>query len=170
MNFIILIIMKTKRNSYRNTFILMGKTLMLKQFQFIVLAGLLVTAVSCKKDTVDPNVKFVATINGASETPANASAATGTATLTFNKDTKIFSIVVNFSGITATASHIHKAAVGVPGSVIFGFTSPITSPVNYTSVALDSTQQADLNANLYYVNIHSAAFPAGEIRGQLIKQ
>lgn len=78
--------------------------------------------------------------------------------------------MVNFSGITATASHIHKAAVGVPGSVIFGFTPPITSPINYTSVALDSTQQADLNANLYYVNIHSAAFPAGEIRGQLIKQ
>jgi len=170
MNHIILIIMKTNRNSYRNQFILMAKTLRLKQFLFIALAGLLVTAVSCKKDTVDPNVKFVATINGANETPANSSTATGTATLTFNKDTKIFTIVVNFSGITATASHIHKGAAGVPGDVIFGFTPPITSPINYTSVALDATQEADLNANLYYINIHSSAFPAGEIRGQLIKQ
>ncbi len=162
--------METKRNSYKNPFILMGKILMLKQLQFIVLAGLLVTAGSCKKDTVNPNVKFMAAINGVSETPANASAATGTATLTFNSDTKIFSVVVNFSGITATSAHIHKGTVGVPGGVIFGFTSPITSPINYTSVALDSTQQADLNANMYYVNIHSTAFPAGEIRGQLIKQ
>jgi hypothetical protein len=72
--------------------------------------------------------------------------------------------------MTATASHIHKGAVGVSGDVIFGFTPPITSPISYTSVALDATQEADLNANLYYVNIHSTAFPAGEIRGQLIKQ
>ena len=65
---------------------------------------------------------------------------------------------------------IHKGAVGVPGGVVFGFPAPITSPIDYTSVALDSTQQADLNANMYYVNIHSAAYPGGEIRGQLIKQ
>ena len=78
--------------------------------------------------------------------------------------------MVNYSGVTATNSHIHKGAAGVSGGVVFGFTSPITSPVNYTSVALDAAQEADLNANLYYVNIHSAAFPGGEIRGQLIKQ
>ena len=145
---------------------------MLKQIQFIFLAGVLIIAGSCKKDDPDPdpNVIFLATINSASEVPVNASTATGTATLTFNKDTKIFSIVINFSGITATNAHIHKAASGVSGGVIFGFTLPITSPVNYTSIALDTTQEADLFANLYYVNIHSAAFPGGEIRGQLIKQ
>jgi hypothetical protein len=137
----------------------------------LFLAGVLVFAVSCKKsDTTSSDVIFKATINGASETPANASTATGTATLTFNTDTKIFSIVVTFSGITATASHIHKGDVGVAGNVIFPFPTPITSPINYTSAALDASQEADLNANLYYVNIHSAAYPGGEIRGQLIKQ
>ena len=171
-NYLIMIVMRTKTNNFKNPLILMGKLFMLKQIQFIALASVLITAGSCKKDdpAPDPNVKFLATINGATEVPANASAATGTATLTFNKDTKIFSIVVNYSGVTATNSHIHKGAAGVSGGVVFGFTSPITSPVNYTSVALDATQEADLNANLYYVNIHSAAFPGGEIRGQLIKQ
>jgi hypothetical protein len=146
-----------------------GQLLLSKQILLFVLAGVLITVSSCKKSN-DPNVIFKATINGASETPPNSSTATGTATLTYNKDTKIFNIIVNFTGITATISHIHKGAIGVPGGVIFGFPTPIVSPINYTSAVLDSTQNADLNLNLYYVNIHSAEFPAGEIRGQLIKQ
>jgi len=171
-NNLIIPVMKTKINNPENLSISMGRFLKLKQIQFIVLAIVLISASSCKEDdpAPDPEVIFLATINGASEVPTNTSTATGTATLTFNKDTKIFSIVVNYSGVTATNSHIHKGAAGVSGGIVFGFTPPITSPINYTSVALDATQEADLNANLYYVNIHSAAFPGGEIRGQLIKQ
>ncbi len=126
---------------------------------------------SCdKEDTPDPNVTFKATLNGASESTPNASAATGDATLTFNKNTKIFTVTVNFTGMTASVSHIHVGAVGVAGPIVFGFPNPITSPINYTSVALDATQEADLNNHLYYVNVHSTTFPGGEIRGQLIKQ
>ncbi len=135
----------------------------------LLLSGILFTTESCSKSE-DPTVIFQATLNGASETPPNASTATGTATLTYNKNTKIFTIVVYFNGVTATIAHIHKGAVGVSGDPVFGFTAPITSPINYTSVALDAAQEADLNANLYYVNIHSAAYPGGEIRGQLIMQ
>lgn len=141
---------------------------------FLGIAMLSTGIFSCSKSdsstpAPDPNTTFKATINGASEVPANASTATGTATLTFNTVTKVFSITVNYTGLTATNSHIHKGAAGVSGSVIFPF-SPFTSPITYTSAALDATQEADLNANLYYVNVHSAAFPGGEIRGQLIKQ
>ncbi|HZY26384.1 MAG TPA: CHRD domain-containing protein, partial [Bacteroidales bacterium] len=60
--------------------------------------------------------------------------------------------------------------VGVVGDVIFPFPSPIKSPINYTSPVLTASQDSALNADLYYVNIHSATFPDGEIRGQLIKQ
>jgi hypothetical protein len=143
----------------------------LRQVIVVAIGCILLTAASCKKSNSPGNTEtFKAVINGASETPPNASTATGTATLTYNTDTKIFTIVVNFTGITATISHIHKGDVGVAGNVVFGFTPPITSPINYTSPVLDSGQESDLNSNLYYVNIHSAAFPAGEIRGQLIKQ
>ncbi len=140
--------------------------------RFLAISIILTGAVSCKKSdpvVVDPNVTYKATLNGASEVPANASAATGTATLVFNTTTKIFTVTLSYSGVTATAGHIHKGAAGVSGGVIFGFTG-ITTPFTYTSVALDASQEADLNANLYYVNIHSAAFAGGEIRGQLIKQ
>lgn len=135
-----------------------------------LLASFVLMGTSCKKDdpTPDPNVTFRATLNGASEVPANASTATGTATLTFNTVTKIFTTTVSFTGVTATGAHIHKGAVGVNGAVIFPL--PTVSPISYTSVALDAAQEADLNANLLYVNIHSAAFAGGEIRGQLIKQ
>lgn len=130
--------------------------------------------VSCSKSsdpapTPNPNVTFLATLTGANEVPANGSPATGTATLTFNSTTKIFTITVNHNIASPTGGHIHKAAAGVSGPVVFPFSS-LTSPISYTSVALDATQEADLYANLYYVNIHTAAYPGGEIRGQLIKQ
>ena len=136
-------------------------------FAMLSLGSLLL---SCKDDEPDPNVVFTATMNGANErpTPTN-STATGTATLTFNTDTKIFTIVVTYTGLTATNGHIHKAAVDAAGSPVFPFAT-FTSPINYTSVALTAEQEADLNNGLYYVNLHSAAFPGGEIRGQLMQQ
>jgi len=140
--------------------------------RFLAIAIILSGIVSCDKDddpVPDPNVTFLATLNGASEETPTGSTATGTATLTFNTTTKIFTITVTHSIAAPTNGHIHKGAVGVSGAPVFPFTS-FTSPITYTSAALDATQEADLNAHLYYVNIHTAAFPAGEIRGQLIKQ
>ncbi len=140
-----------------------------KQIQFVFLVCLIIIAISCKKSN-SSDVIFKATLLGTSETPPNSSKGTGDATLTYNKDTKIFSIVVTYSGVTATASHIHKGPVGVVGDVIFPFPAPIKSPINYTSPILTASQDSALNADLYYVNVHSTIFPDGEIRGQLIKQ
>ncbi len=92
---------------------------------------------------------------------------TGTATLKFNNTTKILNITVTHSIAAPTGGHIHNAAMGVNGGVVFPF-SNLTSPITYTSVALTSSQEADLKANLYYVNIHTDEFPGGEIRGQLL--
>ena len=114
------------------------------------------------------NLIYSATLNGANEVPANNSTATGTATLTFNTVTKAFTISVIYNGVTASAGHIHKAASGQSGPPVFPFSS-LSSPINFTSDPLDASMEGDLNANLYYVNIHSSTFPGGEIRGQLIK-
>lgn len=141
-------------------------------FRLLVISFFSLGIVSCDDDddpVPNPNVTFTATLNGTSEVPANASTATGTATLTFNKTTKIFTITVIHDIAAPTNGHIHKGAVGVSGPPVFPFAS-FTSPINYTSTALTTEQEADLYAGLYYVNIHTTAFAGGEIRGQLIKQ
>ena len=146
---------------------------MKRLFGFLVIPIILTAFISCDNDdddSIDPNVVFKASLDGAQEAPnPTPSTETGDATLTFNTVTKIFTITVNHTVDTPTNGHIHKGAIGVGGGVIFPFAT-FTSPFTYTSPALDATQEADLMANLYYVNIHTAAYPPGEIRGQLIKQ
>lgn len=131
---------------------------------------------SCEKyddvpfpSTLNPNIVFRATLSGAQEVPANASTATGQASLVYDSIGKKFTLFVTHTIPNPTNGHIHKAPIGVSGGVIFPFAS-FTSPISYTSGVLDPTQEADLKANLYYVNIHTAAFSGGEIRGQLIRQ
>jgi hypothetical protein len=111
------------------------------------------------------------TLSGASEVPANASLATGTVSGTFDKVTKQLLLTISFNGLTANASaaHIHKAAVGVNGGVVIGFSGvPATTSGSFTYTGtLTAGQETDLLAGLYYVNVHNASFPGGEIRGQL---
>jgi hypothetical protein len=145
--------------------------------KYLFIAVLLLSGLafgSCTKSSSNPspvNVTFLATLNGASETPANASAATGTATFTFNPTTYELSGTVEFTGLVATASHVHTGAVGVSGpvTIALGGANP-TSPISLPVTVLTAQQQNDLLSGLFYVNVHSAAFPAGEIRGQLVKQ
>ena len=138
--------------------------------RFFSLLIIVFSLFSCDKDDdTIANVTFKATLIGTSEVPSNASAAVGLATLNYDPNTKLFTIVVTHNLASATGGHIHKGATGVNGEVVFPFLST-TSPINFTSVALSATQISDLNAGLYYVNLHSASFPDGEIRGQLIRQ
>ncbi|MFV5693709.1 CHRD domain-containing protein [Flavobacterium sp. LT1R49] len=108
---------------------------------------------------------FNATLNGASEVPSNTSTATGSAVLAFNTTTKIFSLTVTYNGLTPTEGHIHVGTTGVAGPIVFALTG-LTSPITYTSPPLTTAQEADLKEGRYYVNLHTTAFPGGEIRGQ----
>ena len=146
-------------------------------FRILTALFLTLSLASCSKDSptnnystpVDPTVAYKVTLSGTNEVPANASTAMGSGILLFNSTTKIFTLSVNHTVVNATMGHIHKGAVGMNGSVVFPFTT-FTSPFVYTSAALDAAQEADLAAGLYYINLHSAAFPGGEIRGNITKQ
>ncbi len=144
-----------------------------------VLLVLVLFATSCKKDTIatppaageTTSLGFKATINGANEVPANASKATGFANATFDKINKILSLSVIYTGITPLAMHIHKAPAGVNGPVIIDLSTPGSPFPAHVQLnrKLTAGQEDSLIRNLLYVNIHSAAFPGGEIRGQLIR-
>ncbi|HWS86099.1 MAG TPA: CHRD domain-containing protein [Pyrinomonadaceae bacterium] len=109
---------------------------------------------------------FVAGPVGAQETPPNDSQAFGTATILLDADGQTAHVSLRFSGLTTpqTAAHLHAPAQG-------GQSAPPVFDLpagNFTDfkVTLTPQQVRDLRAGLFYVNVHSEAFPAGEIRGQ----
>ena len=115
--------------------------------------------------------KMKATLDGKSEVPANTSAATGTADIDYDAATKKLSWKVTYSGLSgpATAAHFHgPAEAGKNAGVAVAIPNAGTSPAE-GSATLTDAQAADLVAGKYYVNIHTAANPGGEIRGMVTK-
>src|SRR4051794_26480761 len=115
--------------------------------------------------------KMKATLDGKSEVPPNTSAATGTADLDYDAASKKLTWKVTYSGLSgpATAAHFHgPAAAGANAGVKVPIANPATSPVE-GSATLTDEQAADLMGGKYYINIHTAANPGGEIRGQVMK-
>lgn len=116
---------------------------------------------------------LVAAAEGAQEVPANASAATGRALLTYDPRTRAIDGNFMVSGMTATIAHIHQAAAGSNGPVAVALTE--TAPGSGTwavpaATVLTLSQAQAMLASGTYVNAHSAAFATGEIRGQLALQ
>jgi hypothetical protein len=107
------------------------------------------------------------TLAGDQEVPPIQTSATGAGTITV-KDDKTVSGSITFKGMAPTAAHIHEAAPGKNGGVIIpltksgdnGFTVPAGAKL--TDAQYEAFKKGDL-----YVNVHTAANPGGEIRGQL---
>ena len=115
--------------------------------------------------------KMKATLDGKSEVPPNTSAGTGTADIDYDKATKKLTWKLTYQGLTgpATAGHFHgPAEPGKNAGVAIAIPNATSSPVE-GSATLTDAQAADLAAGKYYVNVHTAANPGGEIRGQVMK-
>ena len=115
--------------------------------------------------------KFKATLDGKSETPPNTGAGTGTSDIDWDAATKKLSWKLTYSGLSgpATAAHFHgPAEPGKNAGVAVAIPNATSSPVE-GSATLTDAQAADLAAGKYYVNVHTAANPGGEIRGQVMK-
>ena len=115
--------------------------------------------------------KMKATLDGKSQVPPNTSTATGTADIDYDPASKKLSWKLSYSGLSgpATAAHFHgPAEAGKNAGVAVAIPNAISSPVE-GSATLTDAQAADLVAGRYYINIHTAANPGGEIRGQVTK-
>lgn len=104
---------------------------------------------------------------GANETPPNPSLATGSGVLRLNQPAGTVSYNIQFGGLVPTAAHVHTGAPGVAGGILFALTQTGPNTYSGTSAALSNTALLNLAAGNLYVNIHTGAFPAGEIRDQV---
>ncbi len=118
-------------------------------------------------------------MTGAQEVPAVTTNATGTIVASYSQYTKTLTYRMTWSGLSgnATAAHIHGIGeAGIVAGVLQDFTntsntiSKTASGIYNGSLFIDGTKFTEelLLAGKYYMNIHTAANPGGEIRGQLI--
>jgi CHRD domain len=109
---------------------------------------------------------------GRSEAPDPGDAdGRGSATIIIPSPTKVcFAILVH--GIKKpNAAHIHRGAPGVAGPVVVGLTPPRTGNAGFSSGCTTGARSvlADIKAKpgSFYINVHTADFPGGALRGQL---
>lgn len=110
---------------------------------------------------------FVAALDALQEVPPNPSPGLGGASLILAPNGTL-TLNGQFAGLTGApvAAHVHRAAVGVNGPIVFPLT--IAGPTLTATFTPSTAQLADLRAGLWYVNVHTPAFGGGEIRGQLL--
>ncbi|ABA04342.1 CHRD protein [Nitrobacter winogradskyi Nb-255] len=115
--------------------------------------------------------KLKAMLNGASEVPPNTSKGSGTLDAHYDAASKKLAWKLTYSGLTGpvTAAHFHGPAdVGQNAGIVVTIPEATSSP-SEGSATLTDAQAADLLAGRYYVNVHTADHPGGEIRGQVTK-
>ncbi len=148
------------------------KSLLKSMALYLGVASLIIVT-SCNKDDNPPMPEFVdfnnAKISAGQEVPLTNSSATGSFTVKYDKTSNKLDYTINYSGLTPTAMHFHKGGVGVAGGVEQEVKGPYSSGMT-GSITLTEAQEVDLLANNWYLNIHTAAFPGGEIRGQVVPE
>lgn len=115
---------------------------------------------------------FTATLSGSNEVPAGDPDGSGTANITLNHGQGQVCYDITVSNIEKpTAAHIHAGAAGTSG----GVKVPFKAAADGTWKGCATVDKAVIkeimdNPGNYYVNVHTADFPKGAIRGQLSKK
>jgi len=115
-------------------------------------------------------IALKADLKGANEVPPNTSPASGKAEATFDTDTKLLTWTVTYTDLTGPAlgAHFHGPSdAGKNAGIVLPFKT-MQSPIQGTAT-LTENQATDLLAGKWYANIHTAANPGGELRGQMMK-
>ena len=134
---------------------------------FISLLGL----AACNNAAMNTSAtKISAQLTASSVVPPTTSTATGEVDAYLDEKTNKFSWTIKYAGLTgaATAAHFHgPALVGENAGPALPIVGSLASPIKGEAV-LTNEQKADLLASKWYLNVHTAANPDGEIRGQVV--
>lgn len=130
-------------------------------------------------------IAMTAQLDGLQETPPNASPATGSADLSFDDVSHILTWDITFSGLVGgppIAAHFHgptnpgdPAGPGIASPIrvnigdISGLASPMIGDFDLDDLTNSAPNTSNLLNGLWYINIHNAEFPGGEIRGQVVR-
>lgn len=109
---------------------------------------------------------FNTDLNAQNGVPPNDSAATGTAEVTVDTDAMTVSWTVEHTGLTGepTAAHFHGPAAAGENA---GPVVDISANLAEGSTAITAEQLQQLQSGMWYLNVHTAQYPDGEIRGQV---
>jgi hypothetical protein len=133
-----------------------------------VFAAVPVSTQAAAQELVDA---FAGTLTGAQEVPPQTSTATGAGTVVINAATLRMTAVLTTAGIPAIAAHIQEGQPGISGPIIFPLVETQSGSGIWTaSGTLTEAQYNTFKTGAYYFNVHSLAFPDGEIRGQIVTQ
>jgi hypothetical protein len=111
---------------------------------------------------------FTADLKGSSEVPPTESNAKGKAEVTYEGSTKTLRWTISYWGLTgsATAAHFHGPAGEGENAGVMITISPLPSPMKGAAILTEDQAKALMSGNMY-INVHTAKYPDGEIRGQL---
>lgn len=141
-----------------------------------ILLTLGLTACSLEFNDDDEDKKFSATmtfnveLSGQQEVPAVATDDTASATLEYDKNLMQFRATLNVSDVEDfNAAHIHQGYVGRNGDVAFAFEASDTAGMYHIeAMNIDQSAADELMKGGWYINVHTADNPAGELRGQIL--
>jgi hypothetical protein len=136
--------------------------------RLVLFGALAAAAVFAAPAAWSETLHYKAHLTGAAETPPNDSPGMGEASVAYDTGTKLLIWSVDYHGLTgpATMAHFHgPAPVGKAAGVVLVLAPP-DSPIKGSAVLTDA-QAAELKDGLLYINVHTAAHPGGEIRGQV---
>jgi len=128
------------------------------------------SACTTAQTTSSNTASLTARLSGASEVPPTPTNAKGNLQATLDKSNRVLTWTLQVSGLSGapTAAHFHGPAA--PGDNA-GVAAPMTitgQPTDNGTLTLTAAQMDDLLAGRWYVNVHTAAHPDGEIRGQMM--
>jgi hypothetical protein len=130
----------------------------------LALAGTAFTALAAQ-------VNLSAMLTGTEEVPPNDSAGTGSLQATYDSESNVLNYTVTYSGLTGdpTAAHFHGPAdPGENAPPTVPVEGSLASPISGTATLTDA-QEAELLAGQWYFNLHTAQYPDGELRGQVLQ-
>lgn len=143
---------------------------------YACLVGFSFTAISCEDEDASmptPTPEIVnfnnVILSSKQEVPENTSTATGNYAIAYDKTSNNLSYTINYAGITPTGMHFHEGEVGAAGDVVTEVKGPYSSGMT-GMVTLTDAQETQLLDGKLYLNIHSAEFAAGELRGQAVME